>query len=383
MSLLRTRGQADSGKVGMVELFFDLVFVFAVTQLSHMLLKDVSLTTALQVAMLFFATWWVWIYTAWVTNVLNPERAPMRAMLFVLMVIGLMMSISIPHAFDDKGWMFAISLVAQQVGRSLFAVWATRENRNLHRNFRRITIWVSTSAVFWLMGAAADPSQRAAIWGVAIAIELLGPPLFYWTPFLGRSNSSDWDVEGSHMSERSAGFVIIALGESLLVTGATFAELPFSVSGLAIFLLAVLGSILMWWIYFNHGAEDGHHRITHSSDPGRFARNSYTYLHVPLVAGIVVNAVGDELVQAHPDHGSPAVMAVIVGGPLLFLVGTMLFKWVTLKRRSPPVSHLAGVLLMAALALLAVPLHLSPVAAAAGTTVILLVVAVWETCVLR
>ena len=383
MSLLRTRGLADSGKVGMVELFFDLVFVFAVTQLSHALLKDRSLGGALQVGMLFFTTWWIWIYTTWVTNALDPDKIPVRIALFVLMVVGLMMSISIPQAFGDKGWLFAAAVVAQQVGRSLFAIWAARSSASLRRNFTRITAWTATSAIFWLLGAAAAPSQRAAIWAVAIAIELLGPPLYFWTPFLGRSTSADWNVEGSHMAERSAGFVIIALGESLLVTGATFAELPFSVEGTGIFLLAVLGTVLMWWLYFDHGAQDGHHHMLHTKDPGRHARNTYTYLHVPLIAGIIVNAVGDELVQAHPDHADPAAMAVIVGGPLLFLIGTMLFKWVTHQRAWPPLSHMSGVALLAVLAALAVPLHLTPVAAAAGTTAILLLVAVWESSVLR
>jgi len=382
MSLLRTRGLADSGKVGMVELFFDLVFVFAVTQLSHTLLKDLSLGAALQVGMLFFTTWWVWIYTAWVTNALDPDKLPVRIALFVLMVVGLMMSISIPQAFGDKGWLFASAVVAQQVGRSLFAIWAAGGNTSLRRNFTRIAAWTATSAIFWLLGAAA-PSQRAAIWAVAIAIELLGPPLYFWTPFLGRSTSADWNVEGSHMAERSALFVIIALGESLLVTGATFAELPFSIQGTAIFLLAVLGTVLMWWLYFDHGAEDGHHHMLQTKDPGRHARNTYTYLHVPLIAGIIVNAVGDELVQAHPDHADPAAMAVIVGGPLLFLIGTMLFKWVSHQRPWPPLSHMTGVALLAVLAALAVPLHLTPVAAAAGTTAILLLVAVWESSVLR
>jgi low temperature requirement protein LtrA len=367
----------------MVELFFDLVFVFAVTQLSHTLLKDLSLAGVLQVAMLFFTTWWVWIYTAWVTNVLDPDKIPVRSALFVLMVVGLMMSVSIPQAFGAKGWLFAGAVATQQVGRSLFATWAVGDRSGLRRNFMRISAWTCTSAVFWLLGGAADPAQRPAFWAVAIAIELLGPPLFFWTPFLGRSTSADWNVEASHMAERSALFVIIALGESLLVTGATFAELPFSAAGTGIFLLAVLGTVLMWWLYFNQGAEDGHHHLLHAKDPGRHARNTYTYLHVPLIAGIIVNAVGDELVQAHPAQAEPAAMAIIVGGPLLFLTGTTLFKWVTRQRAWPPLSHLAGLALLCVLALLAVPLHLTPVAAAAGTTAILLLVAVWEACVLR
>jgi len=383
MSLQRSRGQADSGKVGAVELFFDLVFVFAVTQLSHTLLKDLSLTGALQVGLMFLTTWWVWIYTTWVTNWLDPERIPVRSALFVLMIVGLMMSVSIPQAFGARGWLFAGSVVAQQVGRSLFALWALRDIPNLRRNFLRIVAWTSTSAVFWLLGGFNESSMRGGFWLVALAIELLGPPLYFWTPGLGRSTSADWNVEGNHMAERGAGFVIIALGESLVVTVATFADMRLGAADTGIFLLAVLGSVLMWWLYFDQGAEQGHHRITHSHDPGRHARNIYTYLHVPIIAGIIVSAVGDELLQAHPDHGDPAQMAAIVGGPWIFLVGTMLFKWVTHSRPYPPLSHMTGVGLMTALALLATPLGLTPLVATAGTVIVLLLVAVWESCVLR
>ncbi len=384
MSLLRQRGQADSGKVGMVELFFDLVFVFAVTQLSHTLLKNLDAQGALQVGLLFMATWWVWIYTVWATNWFDPEKKTVRAALFALLVAGLLMSVSIPRAFTDLGWLFGASIMLQQLGRTLAMVAACRgEDGALRLNFLRISIWLGASGLLWVAGGLAASEARMAWWLAALAVDLAAPMLFYAVPGLGRSTLADWNVDGSHMAERCALFVIIGLGESLLVTGATFAELPFDALTVFAFLLAVLGSILMWWLYFDHGLEQGHHRIVHSQTPGRHARNNYTYLHVPIVAGIIVGAVGDELVLSHPWSGSAAAMAAIVGGPLLFLSGLAMFKWLAHTRAWPPLSHLIGVALLLVLGALALALPLSPLAATAGCVLVLLFVAVWESCVLR
>jgi low temperature requirement protein LtrA len=384
MSLLRQRGQADSGKVGMVELFFDLVFVFAVTQLSHTLLKKLDAEGALQVGLLFMATWWVWIYTVWATNWFDPEKKTVRAALFALLLAGLLMSASIPRAFSDLGWLFGASIALQQVGRTLGMLAGSRgDDPALRCNFLRIAIWLAAGAALWVAGGLAAPDARLPWWLAALAVDLAAPMLFYFVPGLGRSTLADWNVDGSHMAERCALFIIIALGESLLVTGATFAELRFDPLTVLAFLLAVVGSILMWWLYFDHGLEQGHHRIVHSETPGRHARNSYTYLHIPIVAGIIVSAVGDELVLSHPQHGSPAVLAAIVGGPLIFLCGTAVFKWLAHTRAWPPLSHLAGISLLAALGALAVPLHLSPLLATGGTVLVLLFVAAWESSVLR
>jgi low temperature requirement protein LtrA len=384
MSLLRQRGVADAGKVGMVELFFDLVFVFAVTQLSHTLLKDLSAGGALQVGLMFMATWWVWIYTVWATNWFDPERLPVRVMLFVLLLAGLLLSVSIPRAFDGQGWLFGAAIGSQQVGRTLWMVWASRHESKLMRlNFLRILCWLALAAALWVGGGLAPAALRLPLWLAALLVDLAAPLLLYWVPGLGRSSLDDWNVDGSHMAERCACFVIIALGESLLVSSATFAELPLAVTPISVFLLEVLGVILMWWLYFDKGASQGHHRIVHSHAPGRHARNSYTYLHVPIVAGIIVSAVGDELALAHPDHASAAGMAAIVGGPILFLIGTGLFKWVAHTRPWPPLSHQLGLLLLLILAALMLPLQWSPLAVTAGATLILLFVAVWETCVLR
>jgi len=383
-SLLRGRGSLDSGKVGMVELFFDLVFVFAVTQLSHSLLAHLTVGGAVQVALLMVAVWWVWIFTSWVTNWLDPEQLPIRLGLFGLMVAGLLLSSSTPQAFGERGLLFAGAYVLMQVGRTAFAIWAVRgEALNLTRNFQRILAWMLFSALFWIGGALLQGHQRLLLWALALLIELVSPSLYFWVPGLGRSTLKDWNVEGNHMAERCGLFVIIALGESLLVTGATFAELAWSVQGLLAFVVAVLGSIAMWWVYFDSGAERAHHRIAHSDDPGRQARIAYTYLHVLIVAGIIVSAVADELVLVHPDHASAAGIIVIIGGPWLFLLGCALFKWVMADRLLPPLSHLAGLVLLLGLLPLALNHLFSALVLGSLTTAVMVLVAAWESWALR
>jgi low temperature requirement protein LtrA len=139
----------------------------------------------------------------------------------------------------------------------------------------------------------------------------------------------------------------------------------------------------MWWIYFDTGARRAEHRMTHSDDPGRHARRAYTYMHALIVAGIIVCAVADEVVLAHPDHAEAGAMAAILAGPACYLVGTALFKWSTNDRRTPPLSHMAGLLLLGLLAAAAPRVHLSPLAAGVSTTTVLAVVALWESLALR
>ncbi len=379
-SLLRARGGHEGGRVGMVELFFDLVFVFAVTQLSHTLLANPTPAGAVQTALLFVAMWWVWIYTSWITNWLDPERVPVRLMLFALMLAGLLMSSSIPKAFAAHGLAFAGAYAFMHVGRTLFMLWATRNGHAaLHRNFQRVIVWLSVSGALWIAGGFSQGETRFGLWLLALSIEFVSPLLFFWVPGLGRSSTADWDVDGHHMAERCGLFIIIALGESLLITGATFAELAWNAATVSAFLVAFLGSVAMWWIYFDTGAERGLQRISQSADPGRVARSAYTYLHLPIVGGIVVCAVADEIVLVHPGHAEDAGIAVILAGPALYLLGNALFKWVTNDRRGPPLSHLIGLLLLFALAPFAFAHLFSALALGATTTAILMLVAAWET----
>lgn len=384
MSLLRVRGNADSGRVSMVELFFDLVFVFAVTQLSHSLLGDLTTTGLAKVGLLLVAVWWVWIYTSWVTNWLDPEKLPVRVCLFVLMFAGLLMSASIPKAFGAHGLVFAASYALMQVGRTLFFLWAVRRApERTRRNFQRILVWLSFSGVFWVIGGFAEGDTRWLLWAVALLIEFIGPIAFFYVPVLGASTTADWDVDGNHLAERCALFVIIALGESLLVTGATFGDQAWNAPTVTALVSAVLGSVLMWWIYFDSGQQRAHHRIAHSDDPGRQGRSAYTYAHTLIVAGIIVCAVADELVIVHPLHGENAALATILAGPLCYLLGVAWFKWLTNDRRTPPLSHLVGIALLGLLAIPTFMHWLSPLALGLSTTTVMLVVAVWESMAIR
>lgn len=383
-SLLRHRGPAGSARVGTVELFFDLVFVFAITQLSHTLLGDLSVRSALQVGLLMLGVWWVWIYTSWVTNWLDPERVPVRGCLFLLMLAGLVMSASIAEAFADKGLAFAAAYVFMQVGRTLFFLWAVRgEPPARVRNFQRILVWCVFSAVFWILGGWSQPDARLAWWAVAIGIEFVSPALYFFVPGLGRSTLADWDVDGAHLAERCALFIIIALGESLLVSGATFAKAEWNAPTVGAFAAAFVGAAAMWWLYFDKGEHAGAHRITSAADPGRHARVAYTYLHLPIVAGIIVCAVADELALAHPDHASNAGLVAMLGGPALYLAGVGAFKWVTSDRPRPPLSHLVGLAMLAGLAVPAFAHLLSALAVVCLTSLVMVAVAVWEHVSLR
>jgi low temperature requirement protein LtrA len=368
-------------RVTYAELFFDLVFVFAVTQISHTLLAHFTPLGVLQVTLLFLAVWWVWVFTSWITNWLNPEKTPVRLLLFAMMLGGLVLSTSIPAAFEARGLWFAIAYAAMQVGKTIFLWLSTPPSRPRTRmNAIRIAAWLSMSAIFWIAGGVMEGQSRLTLWAIALVIEYISPAVRFWIPRYGASSVADWVIEGGHMAERCALFVIIALGESVVVTGATFAELAWSAESLAAFVSVLAGSIAMWWIYFHIGAEAGSEQISRSSEPGRLARLAYTYLHMPIIAGIIVSAVADELVLKHPGgHSDLKTVISAIGGPLLFLFGTVLFKHSF--RGFLQLSHGAGIIALCVLAWFAS--ELSPLMLSILTTAIMIVVAVWESISLQ
>jgi low temperature requirement protein LtrA len=380
-ALFRRSGPNQHSRVTYAELLFDLVFVFAVTQISHTLLGRFTPLGALQTTLLFLAVWWVWVYTSWVTNWLNPELTPVRILLFLLMLGGLVLSTSIPKAFEGRGLWFALAYAAMQVGRTVFWLVSTPPTRPLARmNAIRVLMWLSASAVFWIAGGVAQGHSRLIFWGVALGIEYISPAVRFWIPRYGASTLADWVIEGGHMAERCAGFIIIALGESIVVTGATFADLSWTAETVAAFASAFVSAIAMWWIYFHRGAEAGSEQISRSSEPGRLARLAYTYLHMPIVAGIILSAVADELVLTHPaDHSDPKTVLSAIGGPLLFLIGTILFKHTF--RGFLQLSHGVGIVVLAVLACFAS--DLSPLMLSILTSAIMIMVAVWESVSLR
>lgn len=370
--LLRAPGQP--ARVANVELFFDLVYVFAITQLSHHLLEHLSWLGVLQTATLWFAVWLGWQYTAWVSNWFNPEHLAIRTMLMVLMVAALLVSAAIPEAFGERGLLFACSFAAIQVGRTLFVLYSLGRGHVLTPNFLRMLCWLLVSASLWVAGGLNEGGARLALWLLAVGCEYLSPMAGFPVPGLGRSQTSDWTIDGGHLAERCQLFVIIALGESVLATGASFGHAAHP--GLAVwiaFLVSFVGCVAMWWMYFDTSSGDAAHVIEHSDDPGRLGAY-FHYVHVLLIAGVIVCAVADDLVVAHPlDPVKATYAAVLVGGPLVYLLGNALFKRVVYGRF--PLSHVIGIGVL--LALLPLLPKVNLLAAGAMTTAVMVLVTVW------
>lgn len=378
--LFRTRGEHGHAPVTYIELFFDLVFVFAITQISHGLLAHLSLMGALQALLLLFAVWWVWIYTTWVANWLDPDRANVRLMLILLMLAGLALSSAIPYAFGARGWVFAAAYCTMQIGRTLYMIGVSRGVYPRYaRSFLRILFWLCLSLPLWVGGSFVTGETRLLLWAAALLIDYMGPLLFYPTPGLGRSTAADWDIAGGHMAERCALFIIISLGEGVLVTGATFATLPQDGVHWLAFATCFLGSAALWWLYFDTGARRGSEVIAASADAGLLARNAYIYWHIPIVAGLVVSAVADEMLLAHPrGHIAPPMLAVSIAGPLLFLIGNMGFKRATADRTLPPFSHLLGSSALLGAGAWAWLGHWQPLTLGLAVFAVLLLTAIWE-----
>lgn len=287
-----------------------------------------------------------------------------------------MLSTTIPTAFEGRGLWFAIAYATMQVGRTAFWLLATPRHRTAVRhNAIRILVWLCGSAIFWILGGLVHGEERLWFWIVALTIEYVSPAVRFWVPKLGFSSVEAWAVEGGHMAERCSLFVIIALGEAVVVNGATFAELEWTADNIVAFVAALVGSIAMWWIYFHKGAEAGSELLSKSAESGRLARLAYTYLHTPIIAGIILTAVSDELVLKHPTgHSDVRTIVSTIGGPMVFLVGTILFKHSI--RGFLQLSHGIGIILLLALWWFAA--DLSPLWLSVATSMIMIVVAVWE-----
>lgn len=376
-SLLRAPGD-DAHRVSFFELFFDLVYVFAVTQLSHGLLEHLDVRGAAETVVLLLAVWWAWVYTTWATNWLNPDSTGCRLMLVGIMGAGLVMATSIPDAFGDGGLTFAIAYAAIQVGRSSFVLWAVRRDPVRRANFERIVVWNAAASALWVAGGLLSGSARDAAWLAALVVDYAAPASRFRVPGLGTSATLDWTVTASYFSERFKLFVILALGESIIVTGAIFTELEPDLPTVLALVSAFGGSVGLWWVYFHRSAEDSERAMSRSGDPGRIARSAYTYSHLPLVAGIIVTAVGDELVIAHPmGHADVAIIATVLGGPALFLAGHALFRYAVFRAVSAP--RLVAIALLGAFVPIA--LALPALIVGLGAMLVIVGVAVHETIV--
>jgi low temperature requirement protein LtrA len=311
-----------------LELFYDLVFVFAITQVSHLLLEHLTWEGVGQSIVVLLAVWWSWNYTTWVTNEVDPESIVVRLLLIGLMLASLVMAIAIPEAFGDKALLFAASYVAIQVGRHSFLTFVAAERGTIERQRAgRILAWFVAAGVLWIAGALADGSTRTVLWLAALALDYVAPLVTFWLPGLPRLRPDVWEVGTGHFAERFQLFIIIALGETIVVTGATTAEQDLTTARVVAFALAFLATAALWWLYFSLVATIVERRLALAENRTVLARDAYTYLHVVIVAGILLTAVGDELVIAHPTDELPdAELAAVVCGPALYLLAHVVLR---------------------------------------------------------
>ncbi|HEY4277250.1 MAG TPA: low temperature requirement protein A [Conexibacter sp.] len=324
----RATGDPDRQRTTSLELFYDLVFVFAITQVSHLLLRNLNWTGVGQAALALLVVWWAWNYTTWVTNELDPESPVVRGLIVTLMLASLLLAVAIPEAFGSRALLFGGTYVFIQVGRHFFLTFVVapagtpERQRALH-----ILTWFTGAGAFWIAGALADGSTRTVLWLVALAIDYSAPLLTYPVPWLPKVTTAAWDVGTSHFAERFQLFVIIALGESIVMTGETTSELDLDSKRVLAFGVAFLTTAAMWWLYFNYVARIAERRLELASDRTKIARDGYTYLHVVMIAGVIVSAVGDELIIAHPAETLPGPeIAAVVAGPALYLLGHAIFR---------------------------------------------------------
>ena len=307
-------------EVGPVELFFDLVYVFAIIQLSHLLIEHLSWTGAAQTVVVFAAVWWGWNYTAWAMNWLDPSRTGVQLLSGVLMLAALGMAIAIPSAFGDGAWLFIGCYLFMGVLRPVFMM-ITYRGHQLAANYRMLLLWTLLAGVFWMAGALLPPEWRLFAWLVAVLVDYAAPLAQYRLPGLGSAPMHTWDTDPEHLAERNRLVFIIALGESVLLMGGSVVAHGHLTVPLAISVLVGFASLFaLWWNYFALAGPD----TAGGNSSTRALRSAYAYAHALMVLGAILVAVSIELRLTH-DHLTPASILITTAGPFVYLTGNVLF----------------------------------------------------------
>ena len=358
-----------------LELFFDLVYVFAIGQLSHHLLEHVDLRTGAETLIMALAVIYAWYMVAWGANWLDPDRQPVRLLLVGLMFASLLMSIAIPDAFDDRAWLFVTGYLLIQVGRAVFLIVALR-GRPLGDHFVNDLIWELLSGCLWVAGAIADGDARLVLWALAVVTTQTGVWTLHWLPGRGRAIDLDHtDISGEHLIERFRLLFIIALGETVLVMGDAFTDEPFELERLLALAIGFSGTVALWWCYFQRIEGIGVDAAERAEDAGAVGWQG-TWALTLIVLAVIAIAVGDELAIAHPgDDATLGFTILTFGGPALFLLTQGLFLVGTLGRL--PRSRLLALAALLILALATSPLTL--IAGIAASSAVLVAVAVGDT----
>jgi low temperature requirement protein LtrA len=361
--------------VNPLELFFDLVYVFAIGELSHHLLEHVDLRTGAETVIMALAVVYAWYMTAWGANWLEPDRLPVRALLVGLMFASLLMSVAIAEAFEGRAWLFVTGYLLLQIGRSAFLIVALR-GRALSEHFVNDLVWELLTGGLWVAGAIADSDARLVLWGLAVVASYAGASALHWLPGRGqRVDLGHTEIAGAHLIERFRLFFIIALGETVLTTGSAFTDEPFELERLLALAVGFTGTVALWWCYFQRAEGIGVDEVETAEDAGAVLWRG-TWTLTLMVLALIAIAVGDELAIAHPgDDATLGFTILTFGGPALFLFSQLFFLGVAL--RHVPRSRPLGVATLAILAVATAPLTL--MAGIAASTAVLVAVAIADT----
>jgi len=309
-----------------LELFFDLVFVFAFTQVTALILEDTSPRGFARAALVLAMVWWAWSAYAWMTNAIDVENAVTRLIIFAAMVAGFFMALAVPDAFQDEAAWFAVAYFAVRVLQPALYLWGVRDELETFRVLLRLTPWFVIAAFVALVGGFVDPDYRAWVWVASLVIDVIG------TLTAARG---DWHVSPSHFAERFALIVIIALGESIVAIGVGTSHLTRDATYAISVVVAFAGVAALWWAYFDFTAVAAERSLRRASgrDRSALARDIFTYFHYPLVLGVILYAVAAKKTLEHPrDPLSNAGRWALGLGIALFLVGFALMRFRVIRR---------------------------------------------------
>ncbi len=330
---------AESEEVSPLELFFDLVFVFAVSQLSTHLRQHLTWRGAAETAVLLIAVFAVWSGTSFEATLLRVGRSQTRWMMLAVMLVGLFMNAAISHAFDVGGAAFVIPLLLIQIVRPIVTI-VTTPIRMLREHYARLLSWIVATAPLWIAGAISTAEARLFWWAGAAVIDVVGTWLAH--PLPGRVlRSENVAFDADHMIERCRLFLIIALGESVLTTGTAIANAPRTLATVVAGACALVAIVALWALYFAASDRLLSQYVEATTDPLFAARRTVNGLLIA-VAGLIALAVGNALVIAQPRGHAPLSLALLLfGGPLLYLFSQAWYLWAVIGIL--PVRRFAGI----------------------------------------
>lgn len=304
-------------EVSPLELFYDLVFVFAVSQLSHHLVEHTSWRGAAETLILLIAVASTWAYTSFEATLLDIRRRETRWTVLIAMGLGLFMNAAIAHAFEGSSWLFVIPLLLILLILMVQSL-VRAPNAVLRGHSQRVLAWMAVYVPLWLMGAAADPGARLWWWGAAALLDMIGTWLGHPVPGrVLRSENIAFDAE--HMLERLRLFLIILLGETVLTVGGAISGAHIDIATILASVGVFVALVCLWAVYFGGGEDVVHNYVATTTNPIRSVRWGLNITYV-ILAGLVALAVGCELVIAHPlGHGSPTLALLMFGGTILYL----------------------------------------------------------------